>query len=176
MEIKSKIASQQGKNSFTVWDEAGAEQTTLINSILSVRCHTIITMRSKMKYALQENERGKMVPVKMGLKPIQRNDVEYEFDIVLNIGRNHIATTSKDTTFLDKYGAVITSELGQQLAAWLDGGSEPPRCEVCGNVIKPTKTRNVQRIVEGTKKCTGKCMCMSCFKVWQNEQSKTVSA
>jgi len=176
LEIKSKIASQQGKNSFTAWDEAGAEQTALINSILSVDCHTIITMRSKMEYALQENARGKMVPVKMGLKPIQRNDVEYEFDIVLDIDRNHIATTSKDTTFLDKYGTVITPELGQQLAAWLDGGPEPPRCEVCGNVIKPTKTRNVQQIVKGTKEYAGKCMCMKCFKVWQDEQSKTVSA
>ncbi len=176
LEIKNKVASRQGRNDYTAWDEAGAEQNSLVDSILAVNCHTIVTMRSKMAYAIQENERGRMQPVKVGLAPVQRSNAEYEFDIVLNIDRDHMAVASKDTTFLDKYGAVITPELGQQLAAWLDGGAEPPRCEVCGNVIKPTKTRNVQRIVEGTKKCTGNCMCMNCFKVWQNEQTKTVSA
>ncbi len=176
LEIKNKVASRQGRNDYTAWDEAGQEQNALIDSILAVNCHTIITMRSKMAYTMQENERGKMQPVKIGLAPVQRSNAEYEFDIVLNIDRDHMAVASKDTTFLDKYGAVITPELGQQLAAWLNEGAEPPRCEVCGNVIKPTKTRNVQRIAEGTKKCAGKCMCMKCFKVWQDEQSKTVSA
>ena len=32
---------------------------------------------------------------------VQRDDMEYEFDIVLNIARNHVATTSKDVTFLN---------------------------------------------------------------------------
>ncbi len=176
LEIKNKVASRQGRNDYTAWDEAGAEQNLLVDSILAVNCHTIVTMRSKMAYAIQENERGRMQPVKVGLAPVQRSNAEYEFDIVLNIDRDHMAVASKDTTFLDKYGAVITPELGQHLASWLNGGAEPPRCEVCGNVIKPTKTRNVQRIVECTKKCTGKCICMKCFKVWQDEQSKTVSA
>ncbi|MDF3000552.1 MAG: hypothetical protein K0Q48_671 [Bacillota bacterium] len=127
LEIKEKIATQPGKTSYTAWNEAGKEQNSLVNTILAVECHTIVTMRSKMDYAMQENDRGKLAPVKIGLAPIQRDDTEYEFDIVLDIARNHIATASKDTTFLDKFGEAITPKLGEDLRAWLDDGIEPPK-------------------------------------------------
>lgn len=47
MEIKDRIAAQAGKNSYTAWNEAGREQNGLINYILGVDCHTIVTMRSR---------------------------------------------------------------------------------------------------------------------------------
>ena len=147
LDIKEKIANQQGKNSYTAWSEAGKYQNDLINTILAVDCHTIVTMRSKMEYAMQENDRGKMAPVKVGLAPIQREDTEYEFDIVLNIDRSHMATASKDTTFLDKFGQVITPELGVQLKNWLSDGVEPERCEVCGKVITAKKSKTVEQII-----------------------------
>lgn len=122
LDVKDRIAAQPGKNSYTAWNEAGKVQNSLVNTILAVDCHTIVTMRSKMDYVMQENERGKVQPVKVGLAPIQRDDTEYEFDIVLDIARSHIATASKDVTFLDKYGEIVTPELGRQLRAWLDDG------------------------------------------------------
>lgn len=125
LDVKDRIAAQAGKNSYTAWNEAGKVQNSLVNTILAVGCHTIVTMRSKMDYVMQENERGKTQPVKVGLAPVQRDDTEYEFDIVLDIARSHIATASKDVTFLDKYGEIITPELGWQLKAWLDDGVDP---------------------------------------------------
>lgn len=125
LDVKDRIAAQAGKNSYTAWNEAGKVQNSLVNTILAVGCHTIVTMRSKMDYVMQENERGKTQLVKVGLAPVQRDDTEYEFDIVLDIARSHIATASKDVTFLDKYGEIITPELGRQLKAWLDDGVDP---------------------------------------------------
>ncbi len=125
LDMKDRIAAQAGKNSYTAWNEAGKVQNSLVNTILAVECHTIVTIRSKMDYVMQENERGKTQPVKVGLAPVQRDDTEYEFDIVLDIARSHIATASKDVTFLDKYGEIITPELGRQLKAWLDDGVDP---------------------------------------------------
>lgn len=125
LDVKDRIAAQAGKNSYTAWNEAGKVQNSLVNTILAVGCHTIVTMRSKMDYVMQKNERGKTQPVKVGLAPVQRDDTEYEFDIVLDIARSHIATASKDVTFLDKYGEIITPELGRQLKAWLDDGVDP---------------------------------------------------
>lgn len=125
LDVKDRIAAQAGKNSYTAWNKAGKVQNSLVNTILAVGCHTIVTMRSKMDYVMQENERGKTQPVKVGLAPVQRDDTEYEFDIVLDIARSHIATASKDVTFLDKYGEIITPELGRQLKAWLDDGVDP---------------------------------------------------
>ena len=65
LDIKDRIAGQQGKNSYTAWSEAGKYQNDLINTILAVDCHTIVTMRAKTEYAMQENDRGKMAPVKI---------------------------------------------------------------------------------------------------------------
>lgn len=166
LEIKDKIAERPGKNSYTAWNEAGREQSSLVNSILSANCHMIITMRSKMEYIMQENERGKMMPVKVGLAPIQRDDTEYEFDTVLNIDRNHIAAASKDTTFLDRFNGPLTVELGQQLAAWLGEGEEPERCEICGKTITATKNYSVKQIIEKTREQTGKQMCKPCHNEW----------
>lgn len=166
LDIKDKIASQSGKNSYTAWNEAGKVQNGLVNSLLSADCHVIVTMRSKMDYILSENDRGKLQPVKVGLAPVQRDDVEYEFDIVLDIARNHLATPSKDTTFLDKYGAVIAPDLGRQLKAWLDDGEEPPRCTGCGKLITATKNKTVQQIIAGTTENAGKQLCVNCFREW----------
>ena len=164
LDIKDRIAQQTGKNSYTAWSEAGKEQNSLVNTILSVNCHTIVTMRSKMAYALEENERGRMQPVKMGLSPVQREDIEYEFDIVLDIARNHIATASKDTTFLDKFGQVITPELGRQLRAWLDDGVEPDICADCGKTITSTSRYSAAELVEKSVKNFQAKLCYRCMK------------
>jgi hypothetical protein len=184
LDIKDRIASRAGQNSYTAWSEAGKEQTSLVNTIFAVGCHTIATMRSKMAYELQEDDKGKKKPVKMGLAPIQRDDTEYEFDIVLDIGRDHIATASKDVTFLDKYGQIITPELGKQLGAWLNDGLEPaPKteevepepliCEECGSTILRTKENTAQERYDGTKARTGKAMCAACYKAWNAKQKAT---
>ena len=108
LDLKTQLEKSQNKNSFTVWNEAGKIQNNLVNTLLSVDCHVIVTLRSKMAYAMEQNERGKMEPVKLGLAPVQRENTEYEFDIVFNISRNHYAVTSKDTTFLDTWNGMIT--------------------------------------------------------------------
>lgn len=163
LDIKDRIASQQGKNSYTAWNEAGKFQNDLVNTILAADCHTIVTMRSKMDYVMQENDRGKMTPVKIGLAPVQREDTEYEFDIVLDIARNHIATASKDTTFLDKFGKVITPELGSQLADWLNTGAEPVRCECCNAVIIAERGKTAEQIINTSLRELNKNLCYTCF-------------
>lgn len=172
LDIKDRIATQQGKNSYTAWNEAGKFQNDLVNTILAVNCHTIVTMRSKMEYVMQENDRGKMQPVKVGLAPVQREDTEYEFDIVLDIARNHIATASKDTTFLDKFGAVITPELGAQLKNWLDSGTEPERCESCGKTIVSENGKTATQIIDAGVKNLGKKLCYTCFAKEYREMKK----
>lgn len=172
LEIKERIAAQAGKNSYTAWNEAGKEQTNLVNTILAVDCHTIVTLRSKMDYALVENERGKLEPQKLGLAPIQRDDTEYEFDIVLNIERNHMATASKDTTFLDRFGAVITPELGEQLGKWMKEGKEPDRCGQCGKLVAATGKTSISEIVRKSNERYGQTFCYSCLKKRYNEDQE----
>lgn len=166
LEIKDNIAANMRGNSYTAWNEAGKQQTALINALFALPCHTIVTMRSKMQYALQVNDKGKQEPVKLGLAPIQRDETEYEFDIVLNVSREHIATASKDVTFLDAIGETITPALGTQIAEWLNNGVEPEKCECCGATITASNGKSVADIVDGTIKNAGRKMCMNCFSRW----------
>lgn len=178
LDIKSQIAENPKKNDYTAWADAGKIQNNLVNSILSVNCHTIVTMRTKMAYAMELNDKGKNVPVKLGLAPVQRENTEYEFDIVLNIARNHIACASKDTTFLDSWSGIITPQLGKSLKEWLDDGVEPEICEDCKKKILPTRTKTIQEIIAGSTEKYGKKMCWDCvMKKFREQKSnaETVS-
>lgn len=174
LDIKSQIAQQRGKNDYTAWDEAGKIQNNLVNTILSVDCHTIITMRAKMAYAMEVNDRGKTVPVKIGLAPVQRENTEYEFDMCFQLDRTHNASLSKDTTFLDSWTGIITPELGKQLGEWLSKGVELPRCSDCGDVIMAYGKRTVKQIIDGTIKNYGRQLCMQCVAklIKQKKQEK----
>lgn len=122
---------QTGGNSFSAWKDGTAEQTELIETILQAPVHVICTMRTKMEYVLEMNDKGKQAPVKIGTKPVQRDDTEFEFDITLALDNNHNASVIKDVTFLnglaDTYGSIgiITPELGKRLYAWQAKGLDP---------------------------------------------------
>lgn len=175
LEYKSEVAKKQGKNDYTAWDEAGKMQNTLINSLLSLPCHVIVTLRTKTAYTMEVNDRGKNVPVKIGLAPIQRENTEYEFDIVLNLDRQHYATASKDTTFLDDFNAPITPEIGAKIRDWLAEGKDPDRCADCGKVILPERGVSVEQIAAGTIAAYGRKLCMSCAERAKNAAAQTIS-
>lgn len=163
LDIKSEIAKQKGKNDYTAWDEAGKVQNNLVNTILSTKCHTLITMRTKMAYAMEINDRGKNVPVKIGLAPVQRENTEYEFDICFQISQQHIASISKDTTFLDGWSGIITPELGKQLNEFLEKGVNLSRCTDCNAVIMGFKGRTAEAVAEGAVKNYGRKLCAACI-------------
>jgi len=80
-------------------------------------------MRTKQDYVLNEKN-GKLVPEKVGLKSVQRDNVDYEFTIVLDMDMKHFAKASKDRTnlFMDKPEFVITSDTGKVILDWCNEG------------------------------------------------------
>jgi hypothetical protein len=93
--------------------------------ILQSRIHIICCMRSKMDYVLEQDVRGKMVPRRVGMAPIMRDGIEYEYSTVFDGGLDHFVSVSKDRTglFTDQYFQ-ITEETGRKLLAWLNAASE----------------------------------------------------
>jgi DNA polymerase III delta prime subunit len=69
-------------NSFTAWKDVTPQQNALVDAILSSKAHVVCTMRTKVEYVLEMNEKGKSVPRKVGTAPVQREGLEYEFDVV----------------------------------------------------------------------------------------------
>lgn len=116
-----------GGNKFTNgWGQATPLQNRMIEKILSFPGHVVVTMRSKVAYAVEQDSRGKSVPRKIGQAPIQREGVEYEFTLVLDIDRDHSIGISKTRcTELETTGFVPGSELHNMIetfVTWLNDG------------------------------------------------------
>lgn len=126
--VDKKAATSRSNNSYTAWRDVTPEHNRLVDTILQCKMHVIVCMRSKTAYELQENERGKKVPVKVGLAPVQRDGMEYEFTIVFDIEREkHYAVASKDRTGLfDGKIEPITTETGELIRQWIEGGVDAP--------------------------------------------------
>jgi hypothetical protein len=78
--------NRMGGNKFTNgWGTVTPLQNQLVDSILTFPGHVVATMRSKIEYVMETGADGKAIPKRAGTKPIQRDDVEYEFDLVLDI-------------------------------------------------------------------------------------------
>lgn len=118
-------AAQTSGNSFAAWKKGTPLQKQFMDTMLASQVHIIATMRSKTEWVLEENDKGKKVPRKVGLAPDQRKDVDYEFTLVLDLSREHIAQASKDRTGLwDDRLEIPGPKHGEELAAWL--GSAAP--------------------------------------------------
>jgi hypothetical protein len=85
-------------------------------------------MRTKTEYVVEKDDRGKNSVRKLGLSPVQRDGMEYEFTVVMDVAENHTARASKDRTSLfDGWCDRIGPQTGRMLRDWLDSGAELPR-------------------------------------------------
>jgi hypothetical protein len=119
-------------NSWRAWSEGTPKQRKLVDAILNFPGHIIVTMRSKTEWATKENEKGKTVPIKLGLQPEQGKGIEYEFDLLLEMDQDHNALVSKDRTgkFQDENISKPDEEFGVKLYDWLNSGSALPPAPV----------------------------------------------
>ncbi|PAF24399.1 hypothetical protein CHH61_19080 [Shouchella clausii] len=120
------IVEQHGAmsgNSFQNWGKLAPETTKLVRTLTRNDVHIIATLRTKQEYAMELNEKGKQQPVKIGTKPVQKDEMEYEFMLNFNVDMNHMAKASKDNTHL--FGEEefrITVNDGRRLFRWLELG------------------------------------------------------
>ena len=114
-------------NSWSAWSEGTPLQKKFINSILSYPGHVIASMRVKTQYVTESyDSKGftKTKPVKVGLAPEQKANIDYEFTLVLEMNHENIATVVKDRTgkFQGKFIEKPGHEFGEQLIDWLNEG------------------------------------------------------
>lgn len=126
-EVDKRSASSKSHNSYAAWRDVTPMHNRLVDTILQSKLHMIVTMRSKTAYEMEKDANGKVAPVKKGMAPIQRDGLEYEFTVVLDLdNQKHVAEAGKDRTGLfDGKVFVPTQETGKELIEWLDSGAEP---------------------------------------------------
>jgi len=110
-------------NSFTNWNKVTPRHNLFVQAILQSQAHVICTIRSKQDYVLSERN-GKMIPEKVGMKAVQREGLDYELTVLLELDINHTAKGTKDRTslFADQPPFRITPIIGHQLNDWAQQG------------------------------------------------------
>ena len=109
----------RGGNHFSNWQPFTKEHNEFRGLLLHAPVHVIATMRSKMAYSQEEG--GKKQVKKVGLQPIQRDGMEYEFTVTFDVQMDHKASASKDRTslFAGKLTDLLSPTTGKALLAWL---------------------------------------------------------
>lgn len=126
LDKQGKMADR-GTNSFAAWRTITPEHNALVDAMLQSPAHIIATMRAKQEYVLETNDKGKQQPKKVGMAPVQREGMEYEFTVMLDVDMHHIASASKDRTSLfDGRFFKIGLETGKELLEWLETGTAEP--------------------------------------------------
>jgi hypothetical protein len=115
-------------NNFSGWKEVRPDERRMIDALISYPGHVIATLRVKTEYVIEENDRGKKVPRKIGLKPEQREGVEYEFDLVGDLDHENALTVTK-SRIPNLTRSVIKepdADLGKAIRNWLEDGESVP--------------------------------------------------
>lgn len=123
LELKDNAtARSRSKNSYTEgWREATPVHNELVDTVLRADAHVIATLRTKTEYVIEDGK-----PQKVGMKPIQRDGVDFEFDVVGDMTSENSMVISK-TRCSALTGQVFrkpTAALAETLWDWLTDGEE----------------------------------------------------
>lgn len=125
LEYKSKLDARGG-NSYTNWADAGNKFKGILDAVLQSKIHVICCLRSKMDHVIDKDSNGRATIRKVGMAPIMREGIEYEFTTVFDCDMSHQVSASKDRTglFTDKIFQ-ISEETGQAIANWIMTAETP---------------------------------------------------
>lgn len=122
--VVDAAAERSKGNKYVGWREGTPAQNDLIDAIIRCDAHIVATVRSKMDYVQEKNDKGATIIRKVGLAPIQRDGLEFEFDIQADINADHdlIVTKSRCKAVADKlYKKADVPKFAQTIREWLAG-------------------------------------------------------
>ena len=128
-------------NSFQNWGRLKPRHKAFMNKVLHSEAHVICTARGKTEWVLEENEKGKQTPKKVGLGSEQDKQVSFEFTVSMVIDQaRHIAVADKDNTglFDGKY-EVLTQRHGELMYDWANAGERQQTFKPDVPVADPSK-------------------------------------
>jgi hypothetical protein len=141
----------QTPNSFAAWKEVTPLHNALIDRIVSAPLHILASMRAKTEWIIDRDERtGKTTPRKVGLAPVMRDGIEYEFDVCGDMDQENTLVITKSRC--PKLAGGVFPRPGKELAGmlkeWLGGvPMEPVRAETSNDApVAPAEPNKGGRV------------------------------
>jgi hypothetical protein len=129
LDLASQAAARmRSSNSWASWKDVTPLHNQLLEAILACPLNIITTLRSKtewVKEEIEKNGRTTIVPKRLGLAPVYKEQSEADYDVVAEMDSEHrlIITKSRFFPFADRVIMKPGPELGEELCAWMTSGS-----------------------------------------------------
>ena len=111
-------------NGFAAWREVTPKHNRMIDAMLGAPIHILVSLRVKTEWVVETDLRtGKTKPRKIGLQPVMRDGIEYEFDICGDMDHENTLVITKSRC--PKLAGGVFPKPGEELAGvlkqWLGG-------------------------------------------------------
>ena len=124
LEMVDGAAKRTQGNSFAAWKHVTPVHNELVDTIIASSIHVLVSMRTKTEWVIEKDERtGKNAPRKVGLAPVMRDGIEFEFDVCGDLDQENTLTVTKSRC-PDLAGKVINrpgKDMALVLRKWLSG-------------------------------------------------------
>ena len=127
-QVDQAAKRSRSSNTFVAWRDVTPLHNQLVEAMLASGLHLIVTMRSKIEYAVEKDDKtGKTSVRKIGMAPIQRDGLEYEFDVTgdLDLDNSFIISKTRCPALKGKLIATPGKEIADILLGWLAGEPAP---------------------------------------------------
>jgi hypothetical protein len=131
LDLVDRIARRaQSSNSFAAWKQVTPLHNDLVDRIIGAPMHVLVSLRAKTEWVLERDEKtGKTAPRKVGLAPVMRDGIEYEFDVCGEMDQENtlIITKSRCPKLTGGVFGKPGKEVAEILKEWLNGPPAPVR-------------------------------------------------
>lgn len=125
-----EFVDSKGSNSYTSgWKEGTPLYNKFLNALLAVPCHLIVTLRAKDGYVQEMNEKGKVAPKNVGLKPIIRERFGFEMQFMVYMANQvgHVNSSAYQEEIPNGSTIERIPDMAETLSRWLAGDPPPER-------------------------------------------------
>jgi hypothetical protein len=119
-------AKKRTRDQMEGWKIFRPHEREMVDRFVASPCHVIVTMRTKTDYEEQIKPDGTKKRVKVGLAPVQREGLEYEFDLVCSMDdENNLVIDKTRCSIYSQEKMRVVAKPGalyfQPFIEWLDG-------------------------------------------------------
>jgi len=120
-QVDNIAARSKSGNSFAAWRQVTPKHNQMVDAMLSAPIHILVSMRVKTEWVVEKGENGKSTPRKIGMQPVMRDGIEYEFDVCGDMDQenNMIVSKSRCPKLSGKVCAKPGREVAMILRDWL---------------------------------------------------------
>ena len=127
---QQNVLAKRTGNSYTSWREITPLHNRLVDKILQSDMHVMLALRTKTEYVIEDNDKGRKAPRKIGTAPVFREGLDFEVTTFFDVGQDHMTSASKDRTGLfDGQCFLITPDTGAALFRWQADAPKLPKPE-----------------------------------------------